>query len=261
VRNLGSPFFQAFFGTSLPGKTFSVCIKDGKNIDPCSGSGHICAYLFDVLMQIYEDYGIQSREAVRSIIDNNLWGLDIDDRAAQLSYFSVMMKAVQYDNRFLRRKDENGNPDIPQPHVYAIRESNNLNSFAVEQFVNGDAGLKKDMATLISELHNAKEYGSILNVSQVNFEALFKRFNECKTEISMYQNIIEQDLYPFVQVARALAQKYDVVVTNPPYMGSSGMDAKLSQYVKENYPDSKSDLFAVFIERCGQMTRRTATRQ
>lgn len=228
--------------------------EDIRVIDLCSGSGHICAYLFDVLMQIYEDYGIQSREAVRSIIENNLWGLDIDDRAAQLAYFSVMMKAVQYDNRFLRRKDENGNPDIPQPHVYAIRESNHLNSFAVEQFVNGDAGLKKDMATLIDELHDAKEYGSILNVSQLNFDALYKRFDECKTEISMYQNIIEQDLYPFVQVARALAQKYDVVVTNPPYMGSSGMDAKLSQYVKENYPDSKSDLFAVFIERCGQMT-------
>lgn len=228
--------------------------EDIRVIDLCSGSGHICAYLFDVLMQIYEDYGIQSREAVRSIIENNLWGLDIDDRAAQLAYFSVMMKAVQYDNRFLRRKDENGNPDIPQPHVYAIRESNHLNSFAVEQFVNGDAGLKKDMATLIDELHDAKEYGSILNVSQLNFDALYKRFDECKTEISMYQNIIEQDLYPFVQVARALAQKYDVVVTNPPYMGSSGMDAKLSQYMKENYPDSKSDLFAVFIERCGQMT-------
>ena len=223
--------------------------EDIRVIDPCSGSGHICAYLFDVLMQIYEDYGIQSREAVRSIIENNLWGLDIDDRAAQLAYFSVMMKAVQYDSRFLRRKDENGNPDIPRPHVYAIRESNNLDNFAVDQFVNGDAGLKKDLAILIEELHDAKEYGSILNVSQVNFDALYKRFDECKTEISMYQNVIEQDLFPFVQVAQALAQKYHAVVTNPPYMGASGMSPKLSTFVKKKFPNTKSDLSTVFMER------------
>lgn len=229
--------------------------EDIRVIDPCSGSGHICAYLFDVLMQIYEDYGIQPREAVRSIIENNLWGLDIDDRAAQLAYFSVMMKAVQYDNRFLRRKDENGHPDIPQPHVYAIRESNHLDRFAVEQFVNGDAGLKKDMATLIDELHDAKEYGSILNVSQVNFDALYKRFDECKTEISMYQNVIEQDLYPFVQVAQALAQKYDAVVTNPPYMGNKGLNNKVSEFLKTHYTDYKSDIFAAFIIRCGDMAK------
>ena len=218
-------------------------------IDPCSGSGHICIYLFDVLMQIYEDYGIQSIEAVRSIIENNLWGLDIDDRAAQLAYFSVMMKAVQYDNRFLRRKDENGDPDIPQPHIYAIRESNYLDSFTVDQFVNGDVELKKDMDTLINELHDAKEYGSILNVTQVNFDALYKRFDECRTEVSMYQKVIEQDLYPFVQVAQGLAQKYDVIVTNPPYLSNARFSAKLDKYIKKNYLEEKSDLSMVMYRR------------
>ena len=223
--------------------------KDIRVIDPCSGSGHICAYLFDVLMQIYEDYGIQSREAVRSIIENNLWGLDIDDRAAQLAYFSVMMKAVQYDSRYLRRKDENGDPDIPQPHIYAIRESNDLDTFAVEHFVNGNALLKKDMDTLIDELHDAKEYGSILNVSQVNFNALYERFDECMTEISMYQNAIEHDFYPFIQVAQALAQKYHVVVTNPPYLGNSRMNVKLGEYIKKYYPDEKADLAMAMLNR------------
>ncbi len=231
--------------------------EDIRCIDPCCGSGHICAYLFDVLIQIYADYGIQTRDAVRSIIEKNLWGLDIDERAAQLAYFSVMMKAVQYDPRFLRRKDANGRPDIPQPHIYAIRESNHLDPNMVEYFVNGDAGLKKDMDMLIEELHDAKEYGSLLKVSQVNFDALYKRFDEIEDEISIYKESVKNKLYPFVRVAQALAQKYDVVVTNPPYMGGKGQNANLSDFLKDNYPDEKSDTFSAFIERCGQMAKPT----
>jgi len=229
--------------------------EDIRCIDPCCGSGHICAYLFDVLIQIYADYGIQTRDAVRSIIEKNLWGLDIDERAAQLAYFSVMMKAVQYDPRFLRRKDANGRPDIPQPHIYAIRESNHLDPNMVEYFVNGDAGLKKDMDMLIEELHDAKEYGSLLKVSQVNFAAIYKRFDEIEDEISIYKESVKNELYPFVRVAQALVQKYDVVVTNPPYMGGKGQNAKLSDFVRTNYPDSKSDLFACLIEECSELLK------
>ena len=229
--------------------------EDIRCIDPCCGSGHICAYLFDVLIQIYADYGIQTRGAVRSIIEKNLWGLDIDERAAQLAYFSVMMKAVQYDPRFLRRKDANGRPDIPQPHIYAIHESNHLDPNMVEYFVNGDTGLKKDIDTLIEELHDAKEYGSLLKVSQVNFTAIYKRFDEIEDEISIYKESVKNELYPFVRVAQALAQKYDVVVTNPPYMGGKGQNAKLSNFVRTNYPDSKSDLFACLIEECGELLK------
>lgn len=226
-----------------------------KVIDPCCGSGHILAYMFDVLMQIYESYGYTTREAVASIVENNLYGLDIDDRAAQLAYFAVMMKARQYDRRFLARKDENGNPDVPQPHVYAIVESNHLDQFAIEYFCNGDAKLKAAMDTIIRELHDAKEYGSILTVTPQDWSALYQRFDEIVEDIDMSRETALRELLPLVQVAEALAQKYDAVVTNPPYMGTSGMNIKLSNYVKKHYPEGKSDLFAVFIERCAKMNR------
>ncbi len=219
-----------------------------KVIDPCSGSGHILAYMFDVLMKIYESYGYTTREAVASIVENNLYGLDIDDRAAQLAYFAVMMKARQYDRRFFSRGI--------QPHVYAIAESNHVDSFALEYFCNGDAKLKKAMDTIISELHDAKEYGSILTATPQDWSALYDRFAEITEDINMSRETALRELLPLVQVAEALTQKYDAVVTNPPYMGSSGMSAKLTDFVKKNYSDSKSDLFAVFIEKCGQMAKR-----
>lgn len=215
-------------------------------IDPCSGSGHILAYMFDVLMQIYESYGYTTREAVASIVENNLYGLDIDDRAAQLAYFSVMLKACQYDKRFLRRK--------VQPHVYAIVESNHVDRFAVEYFCNGDVKLKKAMDTIIKELHDAKEYGSIITVSQQDWDALYARFDEIQNESVMSISTDEAlGLRSIVNVAKVMAQKYHVVITNPPYMGSSGMSPKLTKFVKKSYPDSKSDLFAIFIEKCGKM--------
>ena len=219
-----------------------------KVIDPCSGSGHILAYMFDVLMKIYESYGYTTREAVASIVENNLYGLDIDDRAAQLAYFAVMMKARQYDRRFFSRGI--------QPHVYAIVESNHVDKFAVDYFCNGDAKLTTAMETIISELHDAKEYGSILTVTPQDWSALYDRFAEITEDINMFREAALKEVLPLVQVAEALAQKYDVATTNPPYMGSSGMSAKLSDYVKKYYPESKSDLFAVFIEHCGQMVKK-----
>ena len=219
-----------------------------KVIDPCSGSGHILAYMFDVLMKIYESYGYTTREAVASIVENNLYGLDIDDRAAQLAYFAVVMKARQYDRRFFSCGI--------QPHVYAIVESNHVDKFAVDYFCNGDAKLMAAMDTIISELHDAKEYGSILTVTPQDWSALYNRFAEIMEDINMSREIALRELLPLVQVAEALAQKYDVVVTNPPYMGSSGMSVKLSDFVKKNYQDCKSDLFAVFIEKCGQMAKK-----
>lgn len=219
-----------------------------KVIDPCSGSGHILAYMFDVLMKIYESYGYTTREAVASIVENNLYGLDIDDRAAQLAYFAVMMKARQYDRRFFSRGI--------QPHVYAIVESNHVDKFAVDYFCNGDMKLTAAMDTIIKELHDAKEYGSILTVTPQDWSMLYDRFAEITEDINMFRDTVLRELLPLVQVAEALAHKYDVVVTNPPYMSASGMSSKLSNYVKKNYPDSKSDLFAVFIEHCGYMAKK-----
>lgn len=226
-----------------------------KVIDPCCGSGHILAYLFDVLMQIYENYGYTPRDAVASILQNNLYGLDIDDRAAQLAYFAVMMKAVRYDKRFLKRKDEDGEPDVPQPHVYAIEESNRIEKPDVEYFCNGKLELNDAMHTILTQLYDAKEYGSILTITPQDWDTLYARFDEVADESSFHRESIRKKLLPLVRVAQTLAQKYDAVVTNPPYMGSSGMGAKLAEYVKKNYPDSKSDLFAIFIEHGNQMVK------
>ena len=216
-----------------------------KVIDPCSGSGHILAYMFDVLMKIYESYGYTTREAVASIVENNLYGLDIDARAAQLAYFAVMMKARQYDRRFFSRGI--------QPHVYAIVESNHVDKFAVEYFCNGDAKLKEAMDTILSELHDAKEYGSILTVAQQDWSALYDRFAEITEDINMSHDVALAELLPLVQVAEALAQKYDAAVTNPPYMGN--MSAKMTSLVQKKYAIEKYDLYAVFIKRCRMFTK------
>lgn len=219
-----------------------------KCIDPCCGSGHILAYLFDVLVQIYESYGYTTREAVESIVKNNLYGLDIDDRAAQLAYFSVMMKARQYDRRFFSRQI--------QPNVYAIQESNGVDRYTLDYFCNGDAKLKVAMDSIIKEMYDAKEYGSILNITPVDFAALYARFDEVQDDINMSREVVLNSLLPLVQVAEALAQKYDVVATNPPYMTVSNAGAKVNDYVKKNFPDSKGDLYSTFIERCGMMAKR-----
>ena len=229
--------------------------EDIRCIDPCMGSGHILAYMFDVLMQIYQDYGYATRDAVRSILKNNLYGLDIDDRAAQLSYFAVMMKAREYDRRLLSRIDKDGKPDIPQPNVYPIMESNSLDADMIAYFAGGDAKLKKSISALVEELNDAKEYGSILTVSPVNFDALYARFEEVRADVHFYRDAVMNTLLPFVRQAQLLAQVYDVVVTNPPYMGSRNMNADLAAILKEEYPDSKSDLFAAFMERGFAMTK------
>lgn len=227
-------------------------------LDPCCGSGHILAYIFDVLMQIYLSRGYRDRDAAISIVEHNLYGLDIDERAAQLAYFAVMMKARQYDQRFLSRGI--------QPHVYAIEESNGLSTW--KAFSGSDFGqLTLDQTyiaqadELIDLFHDAKEYGSILKVEPTDYDNLQDYLEEIRQKGS--ENILfaawsaeMADKMPkLIRQAKLLSKKYDVVVTNPPYMGSSGMDAKLSKYVKDNYPDSKSDLFAVFIEQCGAMIK------
>ena len=227
--------------------------EDIKCIDPCMGSGHILAYLFDVLMQIYRSAGYTDRDAAASIVEHNLYGLDIDDRAAQMAYFVVMMKGCQYDSRFLRRH--------LNPHVYAIQESGELSADAL-----GRLGKQESTArTLLDTFKNAKEYGSILQpkVTLAELDALQEQLREVDGASDMgsltdqlVAGQIVNVLYPLIEQARMLVQKYDVVVTNPPYMGASNMNPRLNDFIKNHYPDSKSDLFAVFIERCAQMDKR-----
>ena len=219
-----------------------------KVIDPCMGSGHILVYAFDVLMQIYTSAGWDQREAAQSILKNNLYGLDIDDRAAQLAYFAVMMKARKYDRRLLTRGI--------QPNIFSIRESNGIQTRTVEYFHKNDPKLKADIESIVTEMRDAKEYGSILNITPVDFAGLYARFDEIRNDISLLRKPALAELLPLVKCAEMLAQKYDVVVTNPPYMGSSGMSVKLTNYIKKHHPDSKSDLFAVFIECCRRMVKK-----
>lgn len=221
-------------------------VREIRVIDPCMGSGHILVYAFDVLMQIYEANGYSQRDAAQSILKNNLYGLDIDDRAAQLAYFAVMMKARQYDRRIFSRGI--------QPHIYAIVESNGLDSSTVDYFTNNDPKLQNDFGTLREELRDAKEYGSILNISQVDFATLYARVEEVRNDISFHRETVLKNILPLIHVAEAMAQKYDVVATNPPYMGNNSFNTKLGDYVKSNYADVKGDLFAVMMTRAERMT-------
>ena len=219
-----------------------------KLIDPCMGSGHILVYAFDVLIQIYTENGYTESEAARKILEHNLYGIDIDDRAYQLAYFALMMKARKYDTRIFTRKIN--------PNVYSIQESNPLSDEIIHYIAQDNRILEEDVRYLINIFKDAKEYGSILKVKPVRFEALYEQIENLKQNPGQdhfsldLQTQVEEYFIPLIKQAEVLSQKYDVSVTNPPYMGSSGMSSKLSEYVKKHYPDSKSDLFAVFIEQC-----------
>ena len=225
-------------------------------IDPCMGSGHILVYAFDVLMQIYESAGYSQRDAAKSILEHNLYGLDIDRRAYQLAYFAVMMKARQYNRRILSA--ETG------CHVYSIQESNPINRNQLAYFGAGLSEEEKNDALdqtngLLDTFRDAKEYGSILHVENYNWDLLRRFVNDVNVDGQMTLDAVgltetEERLLALIEVGETMARKYEVVVTNPPYMGISNGGAKLNEYVKKNYPNSKSDLFAVFMERCREMT-------
>ena len=222
-----------------------------KLIDPCMGSGHILVYAFDLLMRIYESAGWSAKEAARSILKNNLYGLDIDDRAAQLAYFAVMMKARQYDRRIFSRG--------VQPNVYSVMDSVSI----AEAYQNTAKDFplpeeeRQTLGYLLDAFAEAKEYGSTIKLEERDYKALAAAWREMPKadNVSLWYYEIKKIVPQIIEQAVILTQKYDVVITNPPYMGGSGMNEKLSKYVKENYPDSKSDLFAVFIEKCAELTR------
>ena len=223
-----------------------------KLIDPCMGSGHILVYAFDVLIQMYEKEGYSQRDAAQFILQNNLFGLDIDKRAAQLAYFAVMMKARQYDRRIFSRGI--------QPHVYALRNSDPMPTEGWGYL--GEEG--KIARRLQDSLADAEEYGSLLKPA-VTLEELDKlqarlvKMDEMSSNgsfvtMSITQSVLDA-LCPLIELARMLVQKYDVVVTNPPYMGASNMNGKLSEFVKKNYPETKSDMSTVMMERTLQMCK------
>ena len=232
--------------------------QDIKFLDPCMGSGHILVYAFEVLMQIYESQGWSQRDAAQSILEHNLYGLDIDDRAAQLAYFAVMMKARQYDRRILTRGI--------RPNLYAIQESDRINRIHLSYLGAGLTELERNDADnqirgFLDSLEDAKDFGSLLCIDALNWPLLHRFVSGIDHEGQMSMDAVGLEdtcaqLEYLLEVGEFLAQQYDVVVTNPPYMAVSNGNAALNKFVKDNYPDSKGDLFACFMERCGQFTRK-----
>ncbi len=230
--------------------------EDIKVIDPCMGSGHILVYCFDVLMQIYESQGYTQRDAAQSILENNLFGLDIDKRAAQLAYFAVMMKARQYDRRIFTR-------DV-KPHVYSFIESNGINTIHLDYLgahmeLNAQSKARKQLKELLDAFRDSCEYGFILNLEKYDLSLVENYINDIDDEGQLELGrigleITQETVRKIVDIARILTQKYHSVITNPPYMGAGGMSGKFSDYVKFHYPNGKADLFACSIEKCLDMT-------
>lgn len=221
-------------------------LENIKVLDPCMGSGHILVYAFDVLIQMYKNAGYNERDATLKIMQNNIFGLDIDDRASQLTYFALMMKGRQYDRRFFERE--------VKPNTYAIQESNGISEKAILSVITEDDSEISIAKYILQTFKDAKEYGSIIDVEKRDFDSLknallaWKENHEATFENALVENDVDAIL-PLIEIAKVMSAKYDVVVTNPPYMGSSGMGERLSSFVKKNFPNSKSDLYAIFIEK------------
>jgi len=224
-----------------------------KVIDPCMGAGHILVYAFDVLYQIYIEAGYCKSDIPRLIIEKNLYGLDIDERAGQLANFAIMMKARSYDSHIFDK--------LIKTNLIVIEESNRISKETIDFFI-GDELNRESVEELFNTFLDAKIYGSILQVDTYDFEALLKRatklsenMNEYNISTLQHQKIIKNKIIPIIKQVQIMNQQYDVVVTNPPYMGIRKMDVKLVDYVKKYYPDSKTDLFAVFMEVANKFTK------
>lgn len=227
--------------------------EDIKILNPAMGSGHILVYAFDVLYDIYLSQGYSERQIPRLILENNLYGLDIDDRAGQLAVFALMMKARSKNRRIFRRK-----LDL---NLVSIQESNDISKETINYFAGEDEELKKDVEYLIEVFEDAKEYGSILEVKPINFDKIEERLEEIEEKQAKmyeqgYKNIILEKLPPLIKQGKIMSSKYDVVCTNPPYMGQGGMNGKLKKYLDRNYKKSKQDLCTVLIEKCIDYTEK-----
>ena len=238
----------------------SLTPEDILCIDPCQGSGHILVYLFDVLMQIYREDGYSERDAARCILEHNIYGLDIDDRAYQLSYFAVLMKARQYNRMILKKHI--------QPHVYSIQESNTVNRNQLKYFGADMSVIERNNAMnqltgLLDTFKDAKEYGSILNVDRCDWDLLlrFAENDRIEGQMDFEAYGIDQtkkQMIALIEIGKAMAQKYHVVTTNPPYMSVSSANKTLSEYINNNYVEYKTDLYTVFIAVCINLMKKNA---
>lgn len=222
---------------------------DIKFIDPCMGSGHILVYAFELLVDIYCNEGYSQSDSATLIVENNLYGLDIDDRASALSYFALMMKASYYNKNLVLGKYK--------VNLCSVQESNNIEN--VDEvalfFSNGNERLLEEFTYLITVFYDGKEYGSILNLRKVDFKSLYNRIEELRNynpttkEENNYLKEIFSKLLPLINQANIMSHHYDVVVTNPPYLSNSRMNKKLAMYVNREYNIAKNDLAVVFIQK------------
>ena len=231
--------------------------EDIKVLDPCMGSGHILVYAFDVLYQIYKEAGYGEREIPRKILQNNLYGLDIDDRAAQLASFALIMKARGYNRRLFREIER----EELELNLCSIQESNGISEEAIEYFANGNQQLKEDIEYLVTVFNYAKEYGSILEVETVNFEIINKRLVEVEEDerfiFGDYRRTIIDKVPMLLKQCKVISNKYEICVTNPPYMGRKGMKDKLVAYLDDKYQKSKYDMSTVFMDKCREYCKST----
>lgn len=232
----------------------NIEVKDIKFVDPAMGSGHILVYAFDVFMQIYESEGYSKRDAAVSILKNNLYGLDIDKRAYQLSSFALLMKAREKDRRLFRRDYNINLFDVPRSR-YDIENYQNI----IDSSSNIDKDkTRSDLKNILDVFKYGDDLGSIINISKdVDINDLKELISSDNDEgqIDLLSDSVKEELENILNVVEVLNNKYDVSVTNPPYMGGGKMDAPLKKYVQKNYPDSKADLFSVFMERLLSTTK------
>ena len=207
-------------------------------IDTCCGSGHILVYAFEVLYQIYLNSGYNKNDIPELILKNNLYGLDIDDRAGQLAILSVLLKAREYDKNIF-------NKDIVRNlNIMSIQESNTIDKSSL-YFLNNEE-LKNKLTYVINTFENAKEIGSLLLVDAYDYLSLVNKIRE---DNNLFNSSMRDKLESLLKVAHILQKKYDVVVTNPPYMNNSAMSTILKNYIQKNYSNVKSDMFSCFILR------------
>lgn len=241
-------------------------IEEIKIIDPAMGSGHMLTYCFDMLSDIYEDLGWSKKDAVLSIIKNNIYGLDIDKRAGQLASFAIFMKAREKFSRFFKILERMEDDEKISINTLAVEESNDI-SESIQNLIkeNGLVQLEK----LLADFYDAKEYGSILKLESIEIKELYRELEELEEiyrkqgQLSLSYSIVEnidfdkeyELIEKLIYQYRIMIDKYDIVITNPPYMGGKGFSDKLKKYVEKNYKDSKGDLFAVFIEKCNEFTK------
>lgn len=221
-------------------------------LDPACGSGHILVYAFDLLYQIYEERGYPMKEIPTLILEKNLYGIDIDDRAAQLASFALMMKAREKTKRIFRA--------VPKLNVISIQESNSILIEQAADLIGEIYHEKEEVEGVLTTFIDAKNFGSILRPEKVDFDKYIEKIRELKkTEEWTLENFEVYEQLDKIEVcilqAKMLASQYNVVITNPPYMGAKGMNPTLSKYVKESFKNSKADLFAVFMEKCNTLTK------